>query len=548
MLALPLSYMLKKTDNFIQVTKKERIMLLTDLLNQDLYRDARILTNNVTINRNIRSVMVVEAIDIEKWATHDQVLLTSYFAFRNKSKEEIINFFKTISKIGIAAIMIKLKRCIDYIPEFFIQLCNIYKVPLIEVPSSTSYESIILSIHEPILNYDSLLLRSYYNASKILNKYVHLKFTYDQLLSTFADLLSQPFSISIQELKLVKEYNNFNFPESIVFSEIHVVNDFVSQRYTVRHYPLVSSNNSSAYYLVVKNTKIFHPFELFIKIPTSNVDHALILMIEKFIEVLTTKLDSDYYRKNEIFLQRNKTLSSIFFGIVKDEYELNQLLEGMGFSNLDLFQVILISLPKTSKKHDFEYIVNYFQELSYYSVYYESNYTLVFLLNVTSFQDSLERDALKNLHIYDNELSIYLSKPGSVTEICKNFSKCLSMKEFNDTFKISPVLKEDELGIFEYLISMPSEKYYDLIPNNLRILKNENPELFETLQNYLINNLNYELTAKSMFLHPKTIRYRLNKVKSLLKIDFNNSVQLTNLTVGCILLTIDSKKFNKDIS
>ncbi|HEM3635316.1 TPA: PucR family transcriptional regulator [Streptococcus suis] len=521
-------------------------MLLSELLLQNTYKEAKILTPGLSLDRAIESVMVIEALDIERWAVKNQILLTSFVAFQSKSLNDIEHFFTSVSKIGISGIFIKTKRFIESVPDFFIRLCQDYNVPLIELTYMTSYESVILSIHEPLLNYDSFLLRNYYNASRILNRYTNPNYSYQSLFFSLSDLIGLPFSISIQELNLHYTYGDFYYRDSLLYTETRIRNGFAQHRYLLRKVK-TADEQGELYYLILDKAQSNPRFELRLALQSDSVDHSLILILEKFMEVLILKLDTDYYRKNEIFLHRNKTISSILFGIVKDEYDLNGLLGDVYLNQYSHYQVLLITFSNDSTKSEIQQIKKRVDTLSTQNVYYESNHTLVYLLNVQDANAALKKEQLLALLDSFPTLNCYLSRVGPSTQIHDNFSNCINMKEFNDVFSIDTVLVENDLGIFDYFINIPPDKYYQLIPENLRELFETKYDLFETFQTFIINQLNYGTTASKLFLHPKTIRYRINKVKDLLAIDLNNPVQLTNYTIGCILLTMGHKKKSRPL-
>ncbi|MFH0401412.1 PucR family transcriptional regulator [Streptococcus sp. A23] len=515
-------------------------MLLSELLTQNTYKEAKILTPSLSLDRAIESVMVIEALDIERWAVKNQILLTSFVAFQSKSLNDIEHFFTNVSKIGISGIFIKTKRIIEFVPDFFIRLCQDYNIPLVEISYTTSYESIILSIHEPLLNNDSFLLRSYYNASRVLNRFTNLNYTYENLFTSFVDLIGLPFSITIPELNLHFSSANFHNEESCLYTETHIRNSFTHNRYVLRQ--IKTNRKEETYYLLLDGTEKSLRFELILSLHSPTIDHSIILILEKFIEVLLLKLDTDYHRKNEVFLHRNKTVSSILFGIVKDEYELDGLLHDIHLHSHDYYQVLLATFPTNASKADIQIIKKWFEALSTQNIYYESNYTLVYLLNIPTTESALRKEQLLGILDRLPMVHYYLSQAGPSTQIHENFSTCINMKEFNDVFSLGKVLVKNDLGIFDYFINIPPDKYDQLIPQNLQELFQHKYELFETFQCFIINQLNYGTTARQLFLHPKTIRYRINKVKELLNIDLSNHVQLINYTIGCILLTMSHKK------
>ncbi|WP_344672414.1 helix-turn-helix domain-containing protein, partial [Tetragenococcus solitarius] len=50
------------------------------------------------------------------------------------------------------------------------------------------------------------------------------------------------------------------------------------------------------------------------------------------------------------------------------------------------------------------------------------------------------------------------------------------------------------------------------------------------------NNRNYKQTAEDLFVHPKTVHYRINKLADILALDFSNSVELVNYELATYFL------------
>ncbi len=60
------------------------------------------------MENNISGVNVLEATDIENWGREGQVILTSLFALKNLTDQDLDAFFNKMHTIGIAAIIVKL--------------------------------------------------------------------------------------------------------------------------------------------------------------------------------------------------------------------------------------------------------------------------------------------------------------------------------------------------------------------------------------------------------------------------------------------------------
>lgn len=57
-------------------------------------------------------------------------------------------------------------------------------------------------------------------------------------------------------------------------------------------------------------------------------------------------------------------------------------------------------------------------------------------------------------------------------------------------------------------------------------------ELYNTLIIYLENNCNISLTAEKLFVHPNSVRYRINKIEKLLKVDLSRLECMVEITLA----------------
>ncbi|WP_438823690.1 helix-turn-helix domain-containing protein [Bacillus sp. JJ1764] len=66
--------------------------------------------------------------------------------------------------------------------------------------------------------------------------------------------------------------------------------------------------------------------------------------------------------------------------------------------------------------------------------------------------------------------------------------------------------------------------------------KENNTDYYETLQAYLLNRQNLNETANQLFIHRNTIKYRLNKINELSKIDLTNGETVFQLAYSYKIL------------
>ena len=94
-----------------------------------------------------------------------------------------------------------------------------------------------------------------------------------------------------------------------------------------------------------------------------------------------------------------------------------------------------------------------------------------------------------------------------------------------------------ELGIFRLLRHIKdSPALIQFIPQSLKELLDyqqaNQADLLKTLQTFLECNQNVAQTAKLLFIHYKTVVYRLERIKEITGMDFNDSEEMLSVRVG----------------
>ena len=108
------------------------------------------------------------------------------------------------------------------------------------------------------------------------------------------------------------------------------------------------------------------------------------------------------------------------------------------------------------------------------------------------------------------------------------------------------VVYEDSI-ILKLMSSVGSrEALEDIIPQSLKTLKEydeiHQTDLLATLNAYFDCNGNARLAASSMFIHHKTMLYRLNKMSELCKINLSDSDERMHLALGIKILKLLSQQ------
>ncbi len=97
-----------------------------------------------------------------------------------------------------------------------------------------------------------------------------------------------------------------------------------------------------------------------------------------------------------------------------------------------------------------------------------------------------------------------------------------------------------------------SHRYFDaeltypeltrFIDPRVRELHDRSFEFFETASVLCENNLNYQETARQLFMHPKTIRYRSERIQKTTGLDFHNPDDRLQIALGSRIFRLLDKE------
>ena len=519
-------------------------MKVKDLLTLKEFKNAKIVTGNIGLENPIFSAMILEAADIENWGNENQLILTSYYALIELSDVELDNFFKKMKIIKISALALKVNRLIDSSPNILIDLCKKYSIPLIEIDNDVSYEKILISIFEPIINSQSHLLKTYYSSSKIFSNMKNNDSSLENIMQIYYKMINLDCKLSIPDKNIYINFGNQHLENFEIIDE--KILDLKLSTNIYKLYTLYDEINKKSIYKIEVNYSIYNLFKFSIEIFKQNsaVEESLIMITENLIEAVIQKIQIKNYIQKEKHELLNSIAVSILFNTRKSTKDLYNLLEEASLNKFPYYQTIGILKNNEISEKFMDTLKNYLKKYSKYILYYESSKYILILLNVESKQNSISKhDILKLKKLFDYEILIVVSSVKNNINIYKATNECLDMLKFNEEYSNFKIITPNDFGFFKILLEPTFDIKNDETFQSLYSLKNEKPELFETFLEFVINNQNYIETSKKLFLHPKTVRYRINKIQDILSFDIKNTIQYLNFANVILVmnLIIDKK-------
>lgn len=517
-------------------------MLLSDVLEFPVFKNATLITpSDMNIDNRVESVMVLEGTDIDYWGRENELLLTSYFALIDLEDSEVESFFSQLASISIAGLVIKVNRLVNEVPEIIVRLCKKHNIPLIQIPENIRYKDIMLAINEPLLEKQNHVLKAYYDASRIYNDLPLADTTFEDIIKNLSQLVKKPVSFSLPGKNINISTDDSNTLDNFIkVNEDTLDTQFTQNAYTITTLLNESNNqymysiNSTVYNKVISNFSI----KLYYN-STDEFDYeADLMVVENIVHLIRQKLQLSHLLKQEKFMLKNNLSSTILQSTTRPSYEYQILLDEANISDHSHYKLIGFQNDKGDTKTYTNQKLNYLRSLGISNIYYEHSEHFIIIFNIKPQEEILTKEFLEINLSKNIDSNMVITSEGTKENINELFIECLDLLNYKRKFKIPDIISLDDLGVFKYLTDIDINKMEKMIPTKLREIQKNDQELYETLVELLNHNMNYTDTADALYVHPKTVRYRIDKLESLLKVDLKDSRQFTNYFIYVSLINL----------
>lgn len=519
---------------------------------------SKLITGEEKITNPVTNAIIMEALDIEQWGEPGQILLTSYFAFENSNPQKIDVFFEQAKKIGIAGFIFKTDRLVNKIPKDFISRCQNFNFPLIQIPGDVTYPKIVNEILSAISNKNSFLLKTYYDNHQ---KFIHLMMKqadFTEILNTLKALIDLPVTLN-EKMNHKNNGTNNEFNTFKIIREIPFTNEtnVKYKKYIVNYED--SSKTSTLLSCHIPNLG-YEDYNLFIHKVDSTLTDLQFMAIENAVVAIQTELVKRYALRQNNFSHLNEMASALVFGHLTDKDEISDTLLNLKLDNSKKHRIIIINFDHSlsdqsspTKERYTETIANYFKIYFHDIVYIKQprEFILIFPINhynIDSIKnkllDMLDEVTLKTK--FPQFISqINISNEVSAYDLFTGYKQAKNTQKFNNLFdgNSSIINTYDELGILKLFIETDqTETIKKFVPDIIWDLQEKNPELIKTLEVFINVNQSYSKTAKILFIHPKTVRYRVNQLTDHYGINFDNPDEILQYNIAIRMIKILQSK------
>lgn len=527
------------------------------LVNHSQLNNLRCLSSHKNINNIIESVNILDNPDVLKWIKKNELILSTGYFFQDDEQMQI-SILHELKAIGAAAIGIKIKRFFDTIPERMIEEGEKIGLPIIEIPFYYSFSDISKHIFNEIytnqISAKQNQIQILDNISSGYFKNFGLNYMVKELSKYLCKtILVTDANFNLLDISLTDEYKYILSNSD--FSSIEL-SDFspTIQAGANGLYKTFSINDYNFNFYIIMLPNLFGSLCVLLDDnPLSSDDKELINKAINLISLEVSKRDSQYegsiYR-HDFFLDY---LSS---NVTKSKEEVIELCNFYGFNYK--CKRVCISFVLQSSKNEYEkqqilktlqeFILNTFNNSRNLFICTYQNILCVFLyfsIECTNIDAIIKsNDFVNTLYESHKNYLEYNFKIGISSCHLEIASISRAFKESIDSVNFSNFIDSDSSTISSFNLQLPyhilnklsKDELKDIYNNNISKLvdfDNEHTtDLLTILQMYYECNFNSSLTSKKLFIHRNTLQNKLDKIKSILDCDFENSQQNIALYLG----------------
>ncbi|SDY99361.1 PucR C-terminal helix-turn-helix domain-containing protein [Evansella caseinilytica] len=124
-------------------------MKVSAALNLGELKKVKVIAGKNGLHRQIKAAEVMEVPDINEWLTEGILIISTFYSIKDQPEAQI-QMFKTLINVNGAGLIIKLGRYVKKLPQEMYDLANEHHMPIIALPLEVSFVNVLTVLFERI--------------------------------------------------------------------------------------------------------------------------------------------------------------------------------------------------------------------------------------------------------------------------------------------------------------------------------------------------------------------------------------------------------------
>ena len=534
---------------------------MNSILRMEILQDAKLLAGASGTDQIVTSVNVMVDPNVVNLVSGGELLVSTAYAVR-ENLPQLLELIPQLKQRGVVALGLKFNSYINEIPQEILILCDTLSFPLFEIPNRISFSQLITPIMTTIVNNQAQMLGDIYELQKALTATMLSGGGLQSIVQTLFDRFGNSIaiyndffssvvlacsdrrreSITRRMEDLVRIGSSGRETDSLMSSrEVDNVDGLICNKIII---PIYSDKKKyGSIYIWEDNREI------------TNVDLAV-------LEASTSLIALDMIKKISMYeMENNHKASFLDDLLVHDEERQRKSLANAEYFDFDVdaeHRVAVIrvlsgnstignsSLYKTNNS-----IVNILRRVSR-----DSSIKVLFVNKCDSivlvFELPVHEDGnyLQHLHSFVDSAMNALEAEGILSMVSigmgRSYADATNLwKSFNEAGRAAACWNIDDVRIHSYEdLGVYRFLSYEVLRPELVLFYNEtlkvlvdydhdrDSELVHTLSLYFRCGGNLKRLAEEMGVHYNTVAYRIQRIKELAHVSFDNADQMLNLQIA----------------
>lgn len=537
-------------------------------------KTSQVVAGHQNLDNVVKGVTIIEAPDIVNWLSGGELLLTSLYS----GPGEGMNYREFIQKLAekeVSALAIKIRRFVQDIPQDIMDAANEYGLPIIELDGNVRFVDIMYPVMEQLFNSQVVKLKYYKDVQERFTTLALQCEGLEAILQTLEELVGNPVAVYDKSFKCIKatdpRIERFEAPQELELREsLH------EKFYYYRQNVIYPALEDAMIPLVVVKLQAFSQVKAFLTVAEINKPLQEIDLIS--LEHAATVVTLDMVKRFAVREVEQKFKNDLIEHVLSGELNSSNALERINLMEWDLnrpYRVVVFDIRNLdsylveNRSQNKMALQGVKSEITYMVSSTIKNYTNDFIIgnkvdtivalwpikekdeNLLHTIKSVGREVQEQVKKRMKKLSVQVGI-GDVANGVEEIPR--SYKEAQDALTYGGMLHNEcsvvafsELGVFRILCKFAERNSLEeFVPKPLlKILKydQENEaDLLNTLQVFLECNGNASKSAKELFIHYKTMLYRLERIKEVAQLDMEDNKNRLELEMGLKMLHLMSNQ------
>ena len=537
------------------------------LLESEQFPKMKLLCGEKGLDLEVKGIRIIEIEDMERYLTGGEILITSFQVYLSCSDREVEQHFEDLVKSDISGFIVKKRK--EYDPtgrrlSLLEKHCKKYEIPLVEISEDSYYWGIIRYVIMQVFDKDTARLKYFKITHDSFNTFI-LK---NNGSSNTASDIIKFLSIMIEN-PVVLYYGNLNCMVSTNSDNSKLILSDEIQPYKpniITKFQYMKQMKGSCVQYVVKFA-ILNEMEIYITITEENRELTELdyMAIENAIINLQYGFLSEFAQDEVKKKYQRDIIHNILNGLLSSK-EMTEAAAQLGMKESDTYRVVdFHTITKNVQRkytkeqlHEVGVIEGELMHLLPDALIYRNMDQIVMIQQVDSNQTELEyqkemeeiEEVIQRSILYrkkDTDFQIGIGKSvEGYQRLKESYYEASQAIKYIEIIRLvtgdknKSVVHYSNLGFFQIFGKVDDMTELErCIPETLKKLylydDEHKGELITTLQMYLRNNQSIKKTAGAMFVHYRTISYRLEKIKQISGINFDNANEVLAVSNGLII-------------